>query len=98
MNGVGTLFEAEATDVSLGGSVIPRMNVVTCCRVISLLGLPAAVVPVGRSADGLSVGVQIVGRPYADHEVLAVASAIEQAELAIRDDDVPALASGGRSQ
>jgi Asp-tRNA(Asn)/Glu-tRNA(Gln) amidotransferase A subunit family amidase len=92
-------FEADTTDVSLGGSTIPRMNVVTCCRVISLLGLPAAVVPVGRSDDGLSIGVQVVGRPYADHEVLAVACAIERAEMAGGDDDdVPALASGGRSQ
>lgn len=43
----------------------------------NLLGGPAAVVPVSRSAEGLPIGVQIAGRPYADELVLAVASAIE---------------------
>jgi len=44
----------------------------------NLLGLPAAVVPVGKSAEGLPIGVQIVGRPYEDYTVLAVADAIER--------------------
>ncbi|MDT7747584.1 MAG: amidase, partial [Pseudonocardiales bacterium] len=43
-----------------------------------VLGLPAAVVPVGRSAEGLPIGVQVVGRPFHDHEVLAVAALLEQ--------------------
>jgi Asp-tRNA(Asn)/Glu-tRNA(Gln) amidotransferase A subunit family amidase len=44
----------------------------------NLLGNPAAVVPVGTSADGLPVGVQIVGRPWQEEEVLAIAAALEQ--------------------
>jgi Asp-tRNA(Asn)/Glu-tRNA(Gln) amidotransferase A subunit family amidase len=43
----------------------------------NLLGFPAAVVPVGRSAEGLPIGVQIVGRPYEEYTVLAVAEALE---------------------
>jgi Asp-tRNA(Asn)/Glu-tRNA(Gln) amidotransferase A subunit family amidase len=43
----------------------------------NLLGGPAAVVPVGRSPEGLPIGVQIAGRPYADELVLAVAAAVE---------------------
>ncbi|WP_446743345.1 amidase [Silvibacterium acidisoli] len=43
----------------------------------NLLASPAAVVPVGRSNDGLPIGVQIAGRPYEDERVLAVAAAIE---------------------
>lgn len=44
----------------------------------NILGNPAAVVPVMRTADGLPVGVQVVGRPFDDRLVLAVAAAIEQ--------------------
>jgi amidase len=44
----------------------------------NLLGNPAAVVPVGRSPEGLPIGVQIVGRPWEEEIVLAVATALEQ--------------------
>lgn len=45
---------------------------------MNLLGLPAAVVPVGL-ADGLPIGVQVTGRRFADLTCLAVAEAIEAA-------------------
>ena len=41
--------------------------------------LPAVVVPAGRSSEGLPIGVQIVGRPFAEASVLAAASIIEEA-------------------
>jgi amidase len=36
------------------------------------------VVPMGRSKDGLPIGVQIVGQPWQEEMVLAVAALIEQ--------------------
>jgi Asp-tRNA(Asn)/Glu-tRNA(Gln) amidotransferase A subunit family amidase len=44
----------------------------------NLLGNPAAVVPVGRSPEGLPIGAQIVGRPWEEEQVLAVAAALEK--------------------
>ncbi len=44
----------------------------------NLLGAPAAVVPIARSAEGLPIGLQLAGRPYADELVLAVAGVLEQ--------------------
>ncbi len=44
----------------------------------NLTGLPATVAPVGTAPDGLPVGVQIVGRPYADSTTLAVAQLLER--------------------
>lgn len=44
----------------------------------NLLGWPAAVVRVGTSAEGLPISVQIVGRPWQDHEVLAAALRLEK--------------------
>ncbi len=43
----------------------------------NLLGAPAAVVPVGRSSEGLPIGVQIAGRPFEDERVLGIAAAVE---------------------
>ena len=40
--------------------------------------IPAVVVPVGHSPEGLPIGVQIVGRPWEEEQVLAVAAALEK--------------------
>jgi aspartyl-tRNA(Asn)/glutamyl-tRNA(Gln) amidotransferase subunit A len=45
----------------------------------NVLGLPAISVPCGFSKAGLPVGMQIVGKPFADMEVLAFAHAYQQA-------------------
>lgn len=47
--------------------------------VFNLTGQPAASIPVGRSADGLPVGLQIVGSRLGDATVLRVAHALEEA-------------------
>jgi amidase len=47
------------------------------CYAISGLKAPAISVPCGFSAGGLPVGLQIVGRPGRDRDVLQVAHAFE---------------------
>jgi amidase len=49
------------------------------CYWISVTGQPAASVPCGFSADGLPVGLQIVGRYHDDFGVLQLGHAFEQA-------------------
>lgn len=49
------------------------------CCVISITGLPSISMPAGFSENGLPVGLQIVGKPGADMEVLQLAYAYEQA-------------------
>ena len=48
------------------------------CYYISVIGLPAISVPCGFTPEGLSVGVQIVGRHHDDVGVLQLAYAFEQ--------------------
>ena len=48
-------------------------------QIFNLLGNPCAVVPAGRSSEGLPIGVQVVGRPFEDEMTLSIASVIEQA-------------------
>ena len=43
------------------------------------LAAPAAVVPVGRSPEGLPIGVQIVARPYEDETALGIAEIVDAA-------------------
>ena len=45
----------------------------------NLTGFPGATVPLGMSADGLPIGVQVVGKPHEEELVLAVAEKIEAA-------------------
>ena len=53
-------------------------DVMTYTQWFNLLGNPAMVVPAGRSPEGLPIGVQVVGRPYEEELVLAVAAEIER--------------------
>jgi amidase len=43
------------------------------------LAAPAAVVPVGRSPEGLPIGVQIAARPFEDETALGVAAVVDRA-------------------
>ena len=45
----------------------------------NLLGLPAVVIPFGMSAEGLPIGVQLVGRPYEEELILELAVRLENA-------------------
>ena len=61
------------------GQRVTYLDAMRYAQWFNLLGGPAAVVPVSQSAEGLPIGVQIAGRPYADELVLAVAAAVEEA-------------------
>ncbi len=66
-------YPPEGPAVTVAGREQSMWDVLAPSRLISLFGLPAASVPFGRSADGLPIGVQVVGRPFREDEVLAVA-------------------------
>ena len=45
---------------------------------LNLAGLPGSTVPIGKSPEGLPIGVQVIGRPWEEELVLAVAEKIEE--------------------
>jgi len=46
---------------------------------LNLAGFSGVTVPIGKSAEGLPIGVQVIGRPYEDELVLEVAERLEEA-------------------
>jgi amidase len=50
----------------------------TVCCAITVTGFPAISVPAGFTKEGLPVGVQIVGKPRGDLDLLRLAGAFEQ--------------------
>jgi Asp-tRNA(Asn)/Glu-tRNA(Gln) amidotransferase A subunit family amidase len=60
------------------GKTIHYLDAWSYAQFFNLLGNPAAVVPVGHSSEGLPIGVQIVGRPWQEEQVLSVAAALER--------------------
>ena len=60
------------------GKTVKYLDAWSYCEWFNLLGFPAVVVPQGYSEDGLPIGVQVVGRPWEEEVVLAVASALEK--------------------
>jgi Asp-tRNA(Asn)/Glu-tRNA(Gln) amidotransferase A subunit family amidase len=59
------------------GETVQYLDAWSYTEWFNLLGAPAAVVPMGKSPEGLPIGVQIVARPWEEELVLAVAAALE---------------------
>jgi Asp-tRNA(Asn)/Glu-tRNA(Gln) amidotransferase A subunit family amidase len=61
----------------IDGTAVGYLDAMRYTQWFNVLASPAAVVPVGTSAEGLPVGVQVAGRPFEDESVMAVAAAVE---------------------
>jgi amidase len=60
------------------GKTVEYLDAWSYTEWFNLLGTPAVVVPVGKSPEGLPIGVQIVARPWQEELVIAVAAALER--------------------
>jgi amidase len=61
------------------GRVVDYLDAVRHTQWFNALASPAAVVPVGRSDEGLPIGVQIIARPFQDETALGVAGLVDVA-------------------
>jgi len=65
--------------VNVAGVTMGAFRAFSYCQAFNVFDLPAAVVRAGTTAAGLPVGVQIIGRPFAEETVLAAAKIVEAA-------------------
>jgi Asp-tRNA(Asn)/Glu-tRNA(Gln) amidotransferase A subunit family amidase len=70
-------FEHGAPRVNVNGKSVSIFRSCSYSQTVNVFGLPAVAVPVSRTVKGLPVGIQIIGRPFQESEVLAVAAIIE---------------------
>jgi len=76
--GATPAFKHRARRVEVEGQAISIFRAFNYSRICNVLGLPSVSVPAGRTQEGLPIGVQIIGRPFAESTVLSAASIIEE--------------------
>jgi amidase len=64
---------------TIDGKPLAYLDAVRHTQWFNALAAPAAVVPVGRSPEGLPIGVQIAARPFEDETALGIASIVDAA-------------------
>lgn len=72
-------FRHEERTWMIEGHAVDYLDAVRHTQWFNVLAAPAAVAPVGRSPEGLPIGVQIVARPFEDETALGVAAVVDAA-------------------
>jgi amidase len=72
-------FRHDERRWTIEGRTVEYLDAVRHTQWFNTLAAPAAVVPVGRSPEGLPIGVQVVARPFEDETVLGVAAVVDEA-------------------
>jgi Asp-tRNA(Asn)/Glu-tRNA(Gln) amidotransferase A subunit family amidase len=63
---------------TVDGKTVEYLDAVRYTQWFNSLGAPGAVVPVGASAEGLPIGVQIGARPFEDEVALGIAAIVDK--------------------
>lgn len=75
--GATPAYQHDTHKVTVGNCTMSTFRAFSYSQTFNVFDLPVVVVPAGRSPEGLPIGVQIVGRPFAEVVVLAAAAIIE---------------------
>jgi Asp-tRNA(Asn)/Glu-tRNA(Gln) amidotransferase A subunit family amidase len=71
-------YEHGVRSVEVEGQALSIFRAFSYAQTWNVFGLPAVAVPVSRTREGLPIGVQVIGRPYAEEAVLAAAAILER--------------------
>lgn len=77
--GATAAFTHGSQRLEVAGESISVFRAFSYAQTFNVFDLPSVVVRAGSSAEGLPLGVQIVGRPFAEETILAAASIVEEA-------------------
>jgi amidase len=70
--------DIEARTISVDGTDVPYADQSMWPSVATLTGLPATAMPIGRSHEGLPIGMQIIGPYLEDRTTIAFADLVER--------------------
>lgn len=76
--GATEAYDHDTLKVRVGQQTIGNFKAFSYCHAFNVFDLPVVTVPAG-SYGGLPIGVQIIGRPFEEETVLAVARVVEEA-------------------
>lgn len=77
--GATPAYKNKTLKVTVGERTMSTFRAFSYSQTCNAFDLPSVVVPGGRSLEGLPIGVQIIGRPFAEEMVLDAAAIIEEA-------------------
>jgi Asp-tRNA(Asn)/Glu-tRNA(Gln) amidotransferase A subunit family amidase len=77
--GATSAYKHGTHKLTIGEQTLSTFRAFSYSQTFNVFDLPVVVVPAGKSAEGLPIGVQIVGRPFAEESVLAAAAIVEEA-------------------
>jgi amidase len=72
-------FEHGRHRVEVNGTYVNVFRAFSYAQAFNVLGFPSVAVPAGKTSSGLPIGVQVIGRPNEEFNVLAAAAIIEAA-------------------
>ena len=71
-------FRHNEREWTIDGTPVKYLDAVRHTQWFNATAMPAAVVPVGSSPEGIPIGIQIAARPFEDETAMAVASVIDE--------------------
>src|ERR1044072_5631292 len=77
--GATAAFEHGVERVEIGNKSISIFRAFSYSQTLNVFGLPSLAVPVARTANGLPVGVQVIGAPFDERTVLGAGRVIKKA-------------------
>ena len=77
--GATPAFPHGTRKLTVGGQTFSTFRAFSYSQTFNVFNLPSVSIPAGRSDEGWPIGVQIVGRPFAEQEVLDAAAIVEEA-------------------
>ena len=77
--GATPAYPHDTLKVTVGGTTMGTFRAFSYAQAFNVFDLPVVTIPAGRSNDGLPIGVQVVGPPFAEEMVLRAAEIIEEA-------------------
>jgi amidase len=77
--GATPAYPHDTHKVTVGGQTLSTFRAFSYPQAFNVFDLPVVVVPAGRSAEGLPIGIQIIGAPFAEETVLVAAAIVEEA-------------------